>query len=566
MRSGRTIRERGAALMMMLAIIVLGASWFLVRQLNAESGGAAAIRTARNAEVLNRAKQALIGYVAAQAANAGENDPGALPCPEAAGYFDNPDQEGQTASFCTLPKVGRFPWRSIGVEKLVDGSGEPLWYVVSPGWAVPNSTTNTNINSNSVGQLTVDGVANTAVALIIAPGPTFSVPACGANPAISQTRPTVGTPDWRNYLECENATYPTPDATFVTTGPAGAFNDQVVRVTVADIMPAIEAAVAKRIERDIVPALKSAYASSTWSLSSANPLFPYPARFPSGTVDPNTSTYQGAGTAAAGLLPVSSTSCTGDPRCSATFVAWNQTIAPTVIQTGGSGTLNIGATCSFSAATLALCTGTYTPSPSGTTQLAMTVRAGNVAMALRQIDATQAFAQYQDGTWTTAASSTTGSFVNDGSADIRITATFPSESSASRNFRMALNLGVLADHPVIKSTDTTYGWFVRNEWYRLLYYAPAPGNTAAALPSLPSCTTGSTCLSVTNVTPAGAQRAILILAGRSVNGSSRPSATLADYLEFGNATAAYERRAVNASNAIAQGLRFNDRVIVIDSN
>ncbi len=177
MRSGRPIRARGAALLAMVAIIALGGSWFLVRELNAASGGAAALRNARNAEVLNRAKQALIGYVAAQAANSGEDNPGALPCPEAAGYFDNPAQEGQTASGCTLPKVGRFPWRTIGTEKLVDSAGEPLWYVVSPGWAATSSGFKTNINSNTLGQLTVDGVANDAVALIIAPGPAFSVPA-----------------------------------------------------------------------------------------------------------------------------------------------------------------------------------------------------------------------------------------------------------------------------------------------------------------------------------------------------------------------------------------------------
>ena len=56
----------------------------------------------------------------------------------------------------------------------MDANAEPLWYVVSPGWALSNSTVpplQTFINSDSVGQLTVDGVANDSVALIIAPGP-----------------------------------------------------------------------------------------------------------------------------------------------------------------------------------------------------------------------------------------------------------------------------------------------------------------------------------------------------------------------------------------------------------
>lgn len=62
-------------------------------------------------------------------------------------------------------------------------------------------------------------------------------------------------------VECENATSPA-DATFVSTGPSTSFNDQVVRITVADIMPAIEAAIASRVEREIVPILKRVYGTA----------------------------------------------------------------------------------------------------------------------------------------------------------------------------------------------------------------------------------------------------------------------------------------------------------------
>jgi hypothetical protein len=69
------------------------------------------------------------------------------------------------------------------------------------------------------------------------------------------------------------------------------------------------------------------------------------------------------------------------------------------------------------------------------------------------------------------------------------------------------------------------------------------------------------CLSVANVTPADGQHAILILAGLSVNGTARPSATLGNYFELGNATGAYERRIVTRSP-----VPFNDRIVVIGSN
>ena len=52
----------------------------------------------------------------------------------------------------------------------------------------------------------------------------------------------------------------------------------------------------------------------------------------------------------------------------------------------------------------------------------------------------------------------------------------------------------------------------------------------------------TSCITVANLAPSGRQRAILILAGASTNGAVRPTASLADYLEFGNATGNFERR------------------------
>jgi hypothetical protein len=62
------------------------------------------------------------------------------------------------------------------------------------------------------------------------------------------------------------------------------------------------------------------------------------------------------------------------------------------------------------------------------------------------------------------------------------------------------------------------------------------------------------------VAPAGKQRAILVLAGRSLSGAARPNAMLGDFLEGANADLdfVFESRAVNAS--------FNDRVVVVDAS
>jgi hypothetical protein len=140
---------------------------------------------------------------------------------------------------------------------------------------------------------------------------------------------------------------------------------------------------------------------------------------------------------------------------------------------------------------------------------------------------------------------------SDGSATIRYWADLPNIDSMGwdtwAQYRIRIERLVINDHALLDTTDATTGWFARNEWFRQAYYAVAAGYTAATLP--PSCTTGVNCLAVANVTPAGAQRAILILAGRSINGNSRPSSTLADYLEFGNRTANYERQTVTGGNA-----------------
>ena len=128
---------------------------------------------------------------------------------------------------------------------------------------------------------------------------------------------------------------------------------------------------------------------------------------------------------------------------------------------------------------------------------------------------------------------------------------------------------MLADHPLLDaSTAASTGWFVRNQWHRLVYYAVAPDHAASGAAPRACTETPLTCLEIANVAPRGKQRAVLILAGRALAGQSRPSANVNDYLEFGNAAspAAFERQPV--SKAIAPSLKkpFNDRIIVVDAN
>ena len=337
------IRQRGAALIALLAIVAMGSAWYLVSRLNTESGMAGAVYKTRNAQVLERAKLALIGYVAAQAVKAGEDNPGALPCPEGVNFIADTIKDGTaapTVGSVTCYSVGRFPWRTIGTDKLIDAFGEPLWYAVGPAWRKTGTTTLLNINSNTTGDVTVDG--STVVALIIAPGPAINSAASTGCAARVQSR-AVAAPsmDARDYLECFDST----TRTFVTTAPSTSLNDQVVRVTVADIMPAIEAAIANRIEREIVPALSSVYTSANWSgVTAGKPLYPYAASF----ANPGTSTYLGTAGTYQGLLPFFQTQgCNPatDPRCNTTLLSFSKTGSD--IQTSGTGSIRTQSTCAW---------------------------------------------------------------------------------------------------------------------------------------------------------------------------------------------------------------------------
>jgi hypothetical protein len=191
----------------------------------------------------------------------------------------------------------------------------------------------------------------------------------------------------------------------------------------------------------------------------------------------------------------------------------------------------------------------------------ITATARNVAMSLKQFDKTVTMAGVD-----TNGRSVSGTLNGAGRAAVTFDGSSPTGSGVivggglcglsglaaifnvcySRTISIPITL--LADHPIVDANDSTYGWFARNKWYELAYYAVAQRHTANTFPP-PGCTTGTNCISVANVVPAGGQRAILILAGRPVNGSARPSAALSDYLEFGNAAGAYEKQTVSLVTA-----------------
>jgi len=109
-----------------------------VKQLNATTG-LAGDSLNHNAKVLNQAKQALIGYVAPADGARGEDNPGRLPCPEPPGNYGTA-QRGDCQRQLHATGGGRLPWRTLGLDKLLDAPATAVVRSVSR-LALSNSTT-----------------------------------------------------------------------------------------------------------------------------------------------------------------------------------------------------------------------------------------------------------------------------------------------------------------------------------------------------------------------------------------------------------------------------------------
>ena len=175
-------KQHGAALLVMLVIVVMGSAAFLVSSLSKATLNIE--RDKVTATALAQAKEALIGYaVKVQISNSNLcipncARPGDLPCPDI-------NNDG-SADSCNGNALGRLPWKTLGLSDLRDGSGERLWYAVSTNFKNNPRTSCSSagqpgcLNSDTLGTISVfasdgtqlnnSGGSTGAVAVIIAPG------------------------------------------------------------------------------------------------------------------------------------------------------------------------------------------------------------------------------------------------------------------------------------------------------------------------------------------------------------------------------------------------------------
>jgi type II secretory pathway pseudopilin PulG len=246
-------KQRGAALIIMLVILIIGIAAFLVNSLS--SSKVKNTRQENTVSALAQARDALIGFAITYGDTHSGQMYGYLPCPDTDGN-NGLQQEGSEetggSSTCAptnpanidVSVIGRLPWRTLGLPALRDGDGECLWYAVS-GTYKDNPKTGM-MNWDTDGQFqgySTDGTQltnpNEVVAVVIAPGATqpgqdrsgTTAPVCGGNYTVT------------NYLDnvalhgINNTDIAT--GTFIQGTSGGSVNDQLAFITREDIWNAI---------------------------------------------------------------------------------------------------------------------------------------------------------------------------------------------------------------------------------------------------------------------------------------------------------------------------------------
>ncbi|OUD14557.1 hypothetical protein [Thioflexithrix psekupsensis] len=132
-------KQTGLALIIILTLALVGGlSWLL---LNLNKRQYQTSQHMQTAIALAEAKEALLGYAASYDRQFNSDGIlsgyyGFLPCPD---YNTGAILEGEQDGNCggtERNKVGRLPWRTLGITPLRDGAGECLWYAVSGNYKV----------------------------------------------------------------------------------------------------------------------------------------------------------------------------------------------------------------------------------------------------------------------------------------------------------------------------------------------------------------------------------------------------------------------------------------------
>jgi hypothetical protein len=240
-------RQQGHALLLLMLVMGLVIAAYLLSAFDSQTLRIA--KDQKTAMALADAKTALIGWSAGHATM-----PGSLPCPD----INNTGSSGTCTATSGL--IGRLPWKTLGVVNLTDGSGECLWYAVSPLYrntiSVSSRLTNP-VNSTTPGTIGIvgpDGTelpapANAVVAVIMAPGD----PLPGQERSGGVGTVCGGNTMAANYLEAaQGINNATGNAVgnqykFIAGTASSTFNDKLIYITLDDLYRVVKKRMVKEI-------------------------------------------------------------------------------------------------------------------------------------------------------------------------------------------------------------------------------------------------------------------------------------------------------------------------------
>lgn len=254
-------RQTGvAALLFALLVMIVGVG-FLVTTLSPGSHTAKLESDKITYRAMANAKDELIGFAVANSVR------GYLPCP-ADPALAGTATEGTALSSCNSDalRIGRLPWRTLGLGDLRDGYGEPLWYAVSGNFTNDAAVIN---RAASAATLVVNGAVN-ATAIIFSVGAAVGAQQRGAAVIACATTGGAIRQDYcaTNYLDTDPATGVSnadADTTFAQTR-VGTFNDVLLTISTDQFFGGVE----KRVLQQVRACLR------TYANDPGNPAGLYP--------------------------------------------------------------------------------------------------------------------------------------------------------------------------------------------------------------------------------------------------------------------------------------------------
>ena len=245
-------RQSGAALLIMLTILVLAAATLFINQLkNVDS---TFFQYQRSDDILQEARGALIGWALTHV-----QQPGLLPVPDLRndGNYDG-RSDCPVGAINNSHLLGRLPWLAYSAPcldprggtgaHLKDASGESLWYAVSANllYDFGYPTINSELADSSSGWITVRDnsgavISDRVAALVIAPG--VALPGqnrAGAAPQANRYLDSITI----GAVTYSNANF---DSDFIRADENDSFNDRMAYITIDELMLLVERKVVAKV-------------------------------------------------------------------------------------------------------------------------------------------------------------------------------------------------------------------------------------------------------------------------------------------------------------------------------